>query len=82
MSNFKVGDIIKRENGKNTFKVVKIRTRGRRFGDIKIENLDTGNIYWDFSDGGRRGRPPFMLWFKEIEPKKIKNLKFDFKNGI
>lgn len=81
MSNFKVGDIVKRENGKNTFKVLTVRNVDNRFGDIKVENLDTGKIYWDYSIGGKHRRP-FILWYKELKPRKIKNLKFDFKNNI
>lgn len=84
MCDFKIGDIIKRENGKNCFEVIKVMDRNRRsrFGDIKIRNLDTGAVYWDFSYGGGRNRSPFILWYKELEPKKINDLKFDFKNGF
>jgi hypothetical protein len=79
MSDFKIGDIIKREKGKNCFEVIEVMDRNRRsrFGDIKIKNLDTGAVYWDFSYGGG-----FILWYKELEPKKINDLKFDFKNGF
>jgi hypothetical protein len=85
MSDFKCGDIIKRENGKNEFEVLAVRDKNNRYGDILILNLDTHHHYWDFSDGrgGRnRRRRPFILMTKEIVPKKIKNLTFDFKNGI
>lgn len=82
MSDFKVGDIIKRPNGKNEFKILEIRSRNCRFGDIKIENMDTGKIYWDFSMGRGCRRQPFILILSDIKPKYIKNLKFNFKNGI
>jgi hypothetical protein len=82
MGNFKIGDIVKRENGKNIFEIINIRGEHHRFGDIRIKNLDTGKIYWDYSEGGRAGRKPFIIHFKDFEPKKIKYLKFDFKNGI
>lgn len=84
MSDFKIGDIIKRPNGKYLFEVINIRNLKRRFGDILIKNLETGKIYWDFSKGrGRSGRrQPFILAQTDIKPKVIKNLKFNFKKGI
>jgi hypothetical protein len=82
MSKFKMGDIVKRPNGKNKFKVLEVRSRNNRFGDIKIENLDTGSVYWGFSMGRGRVRTPFILDISDIKPKYIKNLRFNFKKGI
>jgi hypothetical protein len=82
MSDFKVGDIVKRPNGKNKFKILEIRSRNNRYGDIKIENMDTGNVYWDFSMGRGNRRVPFILTLPDLKPRHIKNLTFNFMKGI
>lgn len=82
MSDFKIGDIIKRPNGKYLFEAINIRNLNRRFGDIRIKNLETGKIYWDFSKGRGHRRQPFILVQTDTKPKVIKNLKFNFKKGI
>ena len=82
MSDFRIGDIIKRPNGKHSFEVVNIRSENSRFGNIQVKNLETGKIYWDFSKGRGRRRQPFILVQIDIKPKFIKNLKFNFKKGI
>lgn len=73
--NFKVGDVIKKPTGKSRFKILKSRELNHRFGDIFLENLDSGNKYWSFINQG---------WILSVflEPKKTINKKFNFKNGI
>lgn len=78
MSKYKVGDTVKKPNGKCKFKILHINTKNRRkFGDWYVENLTTGRQYMTFSNQGWVIYDPFKP--KNIE---ISDLRFDFKNGI
>jgi hypothetical protein len=74
---FKVGDMVKKPNGKYHFKILTIRVTHKKFGDWFVENMVTGNRYNTFSDQG-------WVIFDPFTPKKIykRDLRFDFKNGI
>lgn len=78
---FKVGDIVKKPNGKYCFQILAIHDTNRRsankFGDWYLLNLTTGRKYLTHSNQGWILKDPF-------KPLKIDReyLKFDFKNGI
>jgi hypothetical protein len=78
MSEFKVGDLVKRPNGDSVFKVTNIMTFRTRYGRIrkhKLHNLMTGKHYYTHIKG-------FELHIPMKPLKKSGDLKFSFKHGI
>ena len=77
---FKVGDIIRKPNGKHTFEILYIfkdrRKITRRRGDIVVRNLRNGREYATRSDQGWILSDPLII-------KKCSNdLKFSFYMGF
>lgn len=68
---FDKGDVIKKPKGRSRYKILKTRDVDHRFGDLFIENLDSGNKYWTYSN---------QNWVLSVflEPKKVINKKFKF----
>lgn len=76
MIDLKIGDLIKKPNGKYYFEVLKIRPN-YRYGDLVVKNLNTGKVYGTFSKQG-------WVFVDPFKPKNIsrKELKFSFKYGV